>query len=29
VNPKRVYETIKKSGYEKCVACELRVKEGW
>jgi hypothetical protein len=24
-----VYETIKKSGYEKCVACELRVKEGW
>jgi Fe-S cluster assembly ATP-binding protein len=29
VNPKRVYETIKKSGYEKCVACELRVKEEW
>jgi len=29
VDPKRVYETIKKSGYEKCVACEVRVKEGW
>jgi Fe-S cluster assembly ATP-binding protein len=29
VDPKRVYETIKKSGYKECVACEVRVKEGW
>ena len=29
VDPKRVYETIKKSGYEQCVACNVRVKDVW
>jgi Fe-S cluster assembly ATP-binding protein len=27
--PKRIYENIKKSGYENCVACQERVEEGW
>jgi len=27
--PKRIYENIKKGGYEKCVACQERVEEGW
>jgi Fe-S cluster assembly ATP-binding protein len=27
--PKRIYETIKKGGYEDCVACQKRVEEGW
>jgi Fe-S cluster assembly ATP-binding protein len=27
--PKNIYETIKKSGYEDCVACQERVEEGW
>ena len=28
-DPKRVFETIKKSGYKECVACQKRVEEGW
>lgn len=28
-NPKRIYETIKRSGYEACVTCQERVTEGW
>jgi Fe-S cluster assembly ATP-binding protein len=28
-NPKNVYETIKKRGYEECIACQERVTEGW
>jgi Fe-S cluster assembly ATP-binding protein len=27
--PKRIYKTIKKSGYEECIACQERVAEGW
>ena len=27
--PKIIYESIKKGGYEKCVACRKRVEEGW
>jgi len=27
--PKRIYENIKKGGYENCVACRERVEEGW
>lgn len=29
VDPERVYNTIKEKGYEECVACEVRVTEGW
>lgn len=28
-DPKRIYETIKSRGYQKCVKCENRVTEGW
>jgi Fe-S cluster assembly ATP-binding protein len=28
-DPKTIYENIKKGGYEKCVACQKRVEEGW
>ena len=28
-NPKRIYETIKRSGYKECVVCEERAIEGW
>jgi Fe-S cluster assembly ATP-binding protein len=28
-NPKRIYEKIKRSGYEECVTCDERVIEGW
>jgi Fe-S cluster assembly ATP-binding protein len=28
-NPMRIYEDIKRVGYEECVACRTRVKEGW
>jgi Fe-S cluster assembly ATP-binding protein len=28
-NPKEVYETIKRSGYKECVACQERISEGW
>jgi len=28
-NPMRIYEDIKRVGYEECVACRVRVKEGW
>jgi Fe-S cluster assembly ATP-binding protein len=28
-NPMRIYEDIKRVGYEECVACRIRVKEGW
>jgi Fe-S cluster assembly ATP-binding protein len=28
-DPRRIYEKIKKSGYEECVNCEERVKGGW
>lgn len=28
-NPKRIYETIKRSGYKECVVCEERITEGW
>lgn len=28
-NPKNIYETIKRSGYQECVNCQDRVTEGW
>lgn len=28
-DPKQIYETIKRSGYEECIACQERVTEGW
>jgi Fe-S cluster assembly ATP-binding protein len=28
-DPMRIYEDIKHVGYEKCVACRIRVSEGW
>ena len=28
-NPMRIYEDIKSVGYEECVACRRRTKEGW
>ena len=28
-DPKRVFETIKKSGYKECVACQKRVEGEW
>lgn len=28
-NPKRIYETIKRRGYEECVTCQERVTEEW
>ncbi|MCW4021916.1 MAG: ABC transporter ATP-binding protein [Candidatus Bathyarchaeota archaeon] len=28
-NPKCIYETIKKRGYEECIACQKRTTEGW
>jgi Fe-S cluster assembly ATP-binding protein len=28
-NPMRIYEDIKRVGYEECVACRVRVNEGW
>jgi Fe-S cluster assembly ATP-binding protein len=27
--PMRIYEDIKRLGYEECVACRIRVDEGW
>jgi Fe-S cluster assembly ATP-binding protein len=27
--PKRIYNNIKKGGYEECIACQKRVAEGW
>ena len=27
-DPRRIYETIKRSGYEECVTCEKRITEG-
>jgi Fe-S cluster assembly ATP-binding protein len=29
VDPEKVYDTIKEKGYIACLACDLRVKEGW
>ncbi len=28
-NPMRIYQDIKRVGYEECVACRIRTKEGW
>jgi Fe-S cluster assembly ATP-binding protein len=28
-DPMRIYEDIKRVGYEECVACRIRTKEGW
>jgi len=28
-NPKEVYETIKRSGYKECIACQERISRGW
>jgi Fe-S cluster assembly ATP-binding protein len=28
-NPKRIFEKIKRSGYEECVKCQERITEGW
>jgi Fe-S cluster assembly ATP-binding protein len=28
-HPMRIYEDIKKMGYEECVACRRRLREGW
>jgi Fe-S cluster assembly ATP-binding protein len=28
-DPKRIYQNIKRSGYEDCVACQKRITEGW
>jgi len=28
-NPKEIYETIKRSGYKECIACQERISGGW
>jgi Fe-S cluster assembly ATP-binding protein len=28
-NPMHIYEDIKRMGYEECVACRIRTREGW